>query len=333
MLQYEFAYDSAISTTNYQDIQLSWFTNYYGVSNISLGGSVEGTMTSTIGAASAQSNLFSALANGGQVAGKAIFAGIGSQFLTKNTKDATTGANKLGLPNGIFQAAVKGITGALSGAVGGIPTVITNVFSAIFGGSSAGSTTTFNLNATMTLNGTNTSGGSFPSSPTSVWVPGSIISPLAQNYIPLYNEPLGVFNLTSKPVVNVNFYNVQTSNGGRPPVYNSQSKLEILPSDNSERIQINPSVAAIADISIDQEWLIKPLNKSGTAIKDFTGVIETIGEETYYTKDSYFYSSNYQANYMTFEAAVRITVKVTPKDGSPASLIVKTFKADVVNHH
>lgn len=333
MLQYELAYDPQIANTNYQNIQMSWFTNYYGVSNISLGGNIEGTMTSTVGSASGTQNIFSSLANGGKVAGKAAIAGIGSQFLTRNTVNENTGENKIGLPNNIFKSALKGITGALTGSIGDIPGALTNIFSAIFGGSSAGTTTTFNVNATMTLNGTSTSGGSFPSSPTSVWVPGSIITPLAQNYVPLYNNTMGVFNLASRPIVNVDQWYVRVNNGGRPPNFTTETELRILASDNSNLVQINPAVLSSANVTIEkQEILLIPENDSFSDLKirDFTGQFETVGEYSrILTKDT----SVYFLGFITYKAAVRISLKVVPNNGAPASVIIKTFLADVVNHH
>ena len=51
-----------------------------------------------------------------------------------------------------------------------------------------------NIKANINLEGTGLNSGSFPSSPTSFWMPGTSIPPTAIGYLPLYNESLGIFN-------------------------------------------------------------------------------------------------------------------------------------------
>lgn len=202
MLQYEMAYDPQVTTLGYQDIQLSWFTNYNSVSTISLGGTETGTIKTAVGAPSDPLN--TALQNGGAVAGKAAVSFIGSQILN-NVSQTGDVNNKVGLPNVIFTKIKDAVSSALGAATGNIPGAIVGIFSAIIGGTSNSTPTmNLNLNSTITLKGTQTSSGSFPSSPTSVYVPGSIITSNAQNYIPLYNQPLGMFNLSARPTVQIN---------------------------------------------------------------------------------------------------------------------------------
>jgi hypothetical protein len=86
MLQYEIAYDPNISLIPYNNIQFSWFLNYYNVSEIELGGDAVGKLNGIIGSASSSSSdFFSALLNAGQVTGMGALAIVGKDFLTNNT--------------------------------------------------------------------------------------------------------------------------------------------------------------------------------------------------------------------------------------------------------
>jgi hypothetical protein len=336
MLQYELAYDPQVVNTSYQNIQLSWFTNYYGVANISLGGTIEGTIKGTTGASSSQANTFSALQNGGKVLGTGVLAGVGSLFINNNTRNATTGENSLGLPNSVFKSIANGISGALSGATGGIPGAITNVFSAIFGGSSAGQTMNFALNANINLTGTSTSGGSFPSSPTSVWVPGSIISPLAQNYIPLYNETMGVFNLSGRPSFDY-LHTTARFIDEQNVTPKSVASIEIRKKDNAGLIQINPAVSNIASVTvISQEQLILFAPTTDNILRPQSGHSEQVGiypnvfvADPSFSSSSIRYAASPSQTVIDFIGGVRFTLRVTPNNGAPPVTIVKTFLADM----
>ena len=131
MMQYELAYDEQIAQLPYNSIQLNWYMNYYNVEKIDLNGDFVGTIKSAIGSSSGN-NIFSGLGNVGKVTGTGILAGIGDNFLYKNTINEETGENKLGLPKSIFKSAVKGIKSAISKSSSDLPGAIIGAFSAMF---------------------------------------------------------------------------------------------------------------------------------------------------------------------------------------------------------
>lgn len=54
---------------------------------------------------------------------------------------------------------------------------------------------------TISLSGTSTNSGAFPSMPISFWLPGTENVINATGYVPLYNKILGVVNFKGKPEI------------------------------------------------------------------------------------------------------------------------------------
>ena len=79
--------------------------------------------------------------------------------------------------------------------------------------------------------------GSFPSSPSSFWLPGTDIASDAVGYIPLYNKPLGVLGLDGRPKVSPMVIYQRVSDG---------YKLFVTYKTNTfrQRLQYNPEVEA-----------------------------------------------------------------------------------------
>lgn len=170
MLQYELAYDPTIANTNYNAVQFSWMMNYINVTKIELGGELTGRLYGTIGSSSNPS-IFSPLAS---TLGQGAIAVIGSKVLANNQIDST-GKNEWGLPANTYKAAVTGVDKAISNLASSFPQQLVSLFSALIGGSRSGPTPiSLNLDTKIKLEGSATNSGSFPSSPTSLWVPGSI---------------------------------------------------------------------------------------------------------------------------------------------------------------
>lgn len=329
MLQYEIAYDPQIANFSYQDIQLSWFVNFNSVSTISLGGTETGTIKTAAGSPSDPLN--AALQNGGTVAGKAAVSFIGSNVLSNLSQ---TGAvnNKIGMKNEVFSKIKDGVSSALSGAIGNIPGAIVGIFSAIIGGNSDSTPTmNLNLNSTINLNGTQTTKGSFPSSPTSVYVPGSIITSSAQNFIPLYNKPLGVFNLKSRPHVLARLNHTPDADGYYITEYFLNSQMDQLIVTNPDLINTSTTGAYIAQMN-EAIVLIDP-NTTFYSVKNGINV-ESIGGHTAFTQsitdgELDQMSTGYYAPYYVPTVAVRISFQLVPNNGAPASTFVKTFLADL----
>lgn len=331
MLQYEIAYDPQISTLGYQDIQLGWFTNYNSVSQISLGGSLVGTLKGTIGAPSSALN--TALTNGGKVAGTGVLALAGKAVLDNNQTD-TNGNNTIGLPAFAFKALSKGITSALSGAAGDVPGAISGIFSAIFGGSSGGQTVNLSLNASITLNGTETTKGSFPASPTSVYVPGTNITSAAQNYVPLYTNPLGVFNLTARPMVDIIVNSKPDLEGYYEVEWTLENGLPGLPFVTNPAVFASATDAATIANFNALILIIDPVinNDLIGGRSEFVGthyvVAQTLDADDEVTRLINFYPTAHPPDPTSAAVAVRISFDIFPANGAPKTSVVKTFLAN-----
>ncbi|SDQ01694.1 hypothetical protein SAMN05428975_5939 [Mucilaginibacter sp. OK268] len=333
MLQYELAYDPQIATLSYQDIQLSWFTNFNSVSKISLGGTETGTIKSPVSAPGTALN--TALQKGGTVLGTGALGVIGQGILQDHGNDST-GKNDLGLSAGIFKSLFKGVTGAISGAAGGIPGAVVGLFSAIIGGSSSTPTINLNLNSQITLSGTQTTAGSFPSSPTSIYVPGTNISSSAQNYVPLYNQTLGVFNLTAKPTINVIQHSNPDAAGYYTTSYSLGTQMDQIFVTNPAVINNSSTGAQIANIN-QMVILLEPSDPTPLYGFTTTGNIETVGNYVAVSQalDEYDepISLNTQTNrFLQFSSsqkvAVRVSFDIIPNNGAPKSSVIKTFWAN-----
>jgi hypothetical protein len=352
MMQYEIAYDPGLAATPYNNIQLSWFTNYTSISQISLGGEIEGTLNGTI--TSSSNGMSAAFQNLGKAAGTVGLEAIGSSFLNNASGNypgsnftydanrnitgtvAVQGNNNLGLPNAIFTSLKTGLSAGLSAAAGNIPGAIAGLFSAIIGGTSTTTqTVSLNLDASITLNGTSTSSGSFPASPTSVWVPGTQGLTTAnlnsvQGYLPLYQSTLGVFNLSNAPVVHVTNQSALNSGGtGKGnTTYANSSNFAIDPGSytiifNPEVVNSNPDGATVSNI-LKEEALVTSGTVSG-------GKQETDGGSNIWTSTSmnigsYFLSPSRGVPYPTGTTYLRVSFDITP-NGNPAAKahIIKTF--------
>ena len=87
-----------------------------------------------------------------------------------------------------------GVTGTLQNAA--------NILSGIiFGNGGSEQTVNLQFESSITMSGSITESGPFPSMPISVYMPGTNIPSNAQGQIPNYNYPLGVFNVIEKPNV------------------------------------------------------------------------------------------------------------------------------------
>ena len=317
MMQYELAYDPGIADIPYNQIQLAWYLNYCNVQTIKLGGTQEGRICGTIGAASA-TTFYDQFKTAARSAGTAVLTGIGKNFITENARNEQTDQlgrnNKLGLPNSVYNSISGTINSALSSSLDEIPKALFKGFSAIFGINKSNQPVPINLTfkSQIELNGTLAERGSFPSSPSSFWLPGTNIASDAVGYIPLYNKPLGVLGLDGRPKVSpmITYQRV-------PDDY----KLYVSYKTNTfrQRLQYNPEVEAIADISIKKLELIEVDDQ----------------DRFYRVCPNRFFAGTLDTNYRptgTLDVpdflAFRATIEVTPKNGDEPSVIIKTFRTD-----
>ena len=331
MMQYELAYDPNLTNIPYNEIQLNWSANYCNITAIDLGGDITGTIKSSIGS---NSDITSKISTTGSKSATAVLGGIGSEFLKKNTIDEETGENKLGLPKTIFKSVLKGATQAISGGVGGAIGAAANLLSSIvFGGDTK--TMSFDLNAEIKLTGNSSEKGSFPSSPTSFWTPGTYIPDEANGYIPLYNKPLGVINMLESPQYNV-LLQIQNA------IWNNRcyrfEKYDFQPEWRgyfSKYLTFNPAVKEIANIKKKQADLLIFVSDESQVSPEKDVVIEEIGSYgKVYVNPTIITLSRISNKYIPhntpilapFTIGIRFTIEIEPLNGSPTSVITKTFK-------
>ncbi len=316
--QYEMAYDPNIANSTFQQIGINWTLKWTNITQVSLGGTAVGTLNGSITTPASSGFSLSGLISNAETGaleatGLAVF---------NNNKGNNGVNNGLGLPANIFNAAQSGLSSGLSG-------VVKNIFSGIFGGSSSGSTQSVNLtlNATINLTGSTTgSGALIPDPGLGLGVPGTSNSQSAQGLIPYYNSPLGVFNLSGRPSVDMTTTSVSdgTEEG-------SSTTYTFAIDDNSFQKIFNPVVTNNAQIQNYFEEIMLPnmtsdqLNRGASEIgeDEQIGSIPAIGDVWYI---------NVQDGIgPPLEVLVRIQFDVVPNNGAPRSKIVKTFLANIVN--
>lgn len=334
MMQYELAYDPNLKTIPYNQIQLNWSLNSYDITQINLGGGATGSINGTIGTASSTNhNLISQLKNTGSGIGTGVLAGVGVATITNLTNDSQTGDNKLNIPGFIFKGLATGVNSALSAAAGNIPGAVIGILNGVFGGSSSGPTAaSFNMETDITLEGTLTNAGSFPSTPISFWVPGTTIAPNAVGYIPLYNKSLGVFNLKAElPKINLTagstgpYTSVDPWNGETLQYYYCYLHFP-QPRDYSWYIEINPEVLEVATVEIkNQDFYIKYYMQGESEENS----------RLLFNPPSFYWekwiphpehtTNPPQAPPIIMEKGIRFIIEVKPNNGAPSSHIYKTF--------
>lgn len=337
MVQYELAYDPDLAQIPYNQVQLSWNLNYCNIENVSLGGDLVGKIIGTIGSSSSP-DFLSELGNVGKTAATGVLAGIGSNFISKNTINEETGENKLKVPNKVFKALGTGLNAAISAASGNYPGAVIGLLNGIIGGSSGSAPipANFFLNATIKMEGSNTNNGSFPSMPITFWMPGTNIASDASGYIPLYNKSLGIFNFNEKPTINVQYSIVAKTK--IPDPWNNEM-LEytmhrlVMPTNPnfSNFLIINPDITNYANISIKEDLVVfgnksqsEPYVKNNETEIDINP--KYLEWTTVYPRPELHDMTDYREP--TFNYAVRFTIEINPKNGAPKTVIYKTFKLD-----
>lgn len=324
MMQYEMAYDPNISTIPYSDIQLSWKLNYHNIAQMTIDGQLVGSITGVIGASSSDTS--ASIKNFAKGAGVAVLAGVGKEVILNNTINSNTGENRIGLDPSIFKDVLSGISKAVSSSVGGLPGAAIKMLSGIFGGTGTKAVpVNFRINTEISLKGETITGGAFPSSPTSFWMPGTNIASNANGYIPLYNKVLGVCNIQGQPILNLRVTMRSYEEPDEP--FDPDRLLTIreetlhLPQsiDFSDYLIFNPEVLKIATVTVEKQELVvvdSSLSKARQISINPTGPYMAKYGSTFGDYD----------NISPLQFAVRFMIKVSPLDGTAPSMIVKTYK-------
>lgn len=310
MMQYEMAYDPNLANIPYNEVQLSWNLNYYNIQKVELGGTAVGKLNGVIGGASG-SDLFTPLIGVGKVVGTGVLSGVGQDFITHNTINADTGENKLGLNKYVFENLSKGISAALSSASGDLPGAAIKLLSAIIGGGSSETPISMTIKVNMTLTGTGKEGGAFPSTPISFWVPGTNMTSDAVGYIPLYNKNLGILNMSQKPVYTVTDGGIDRFEfeGPNEIMYYYESYYVLpLHFDYSDLLMINPNLKEFAKVEVIGQDII------------WNNEINPSLRMVYYTVDDL--GNGWE---LKEKPVLRFTIRITPNNGAPISIIVKSF--------
>lgn len=332
MIQYELAYDPYIQSVAYNDVHLDFNLQFTKVETLSIDGKQTGVIEGTIG--SEGGGILSKISNVGKGALQAVIGFVGKSAALNLTKDEATGGNKLGIKGSLWKNILSGVSSVLTGGTSNTLKSVAGVLSAvIFGSSDSTQAVNLKFNTTLDLSGKMEAIGSFPSMPIDLWVPGTNIPINAQQYIPLYNKVLGVFNVDRRPQVTIihqdDIYE-GIDDSRFEPVWARQiyTKEYLMDSKDLDRdLMINPEVEKIADVDVDYDVLYREKNGDIYNETEFTAYDSTIpGDFTY-------------GNIPIYDVLVRYRVKVTPHDKSiNPSLIVKTFLADktvrnIVNRH
>ncbi|MBD0255637.1 MAG: hypothetical protein ICV83_07945 [Cytophagales bacterium] len=288
--QYELAYDANVINQNYTNFSFLWGVRSTQITQAKLNGTIEGTLKGSIkqeGTDFTISNTINAAGNG--------------QIIVNGKSDADNLLVSLG------QAAVTKIKDAITGGVAGL---VSNFFSGIFKKSTTDENVNLKVQATIGLQGTLTSDLLITS-------PAFAISGYNQTatpgFSPAYNQPLGVFYLSARPIVNQAITQEYYDSSCRT-CYNTYYTYTIRPL----QYIFNPAVTGIARITQQQVQIIAR-RRDGTGTETINGIRYYVGASLGSTNSS-----------LTI-VGVRVTLTVTPNDGSPVSTIVRTFLPTVTN--
>lgn len=318
MMEYELAYDPNIGNLSSDQIWLSWRLNYYNITEMELDGESQTEIYGTIGGSG------NFLHDTATETGKGLISMAGLGLMDKLTINEKTGENKLGLNGAVFNALMNGVKTAVNSFGSGIPQIAVNLLSAIFGGNSSTSTPmAVSLKAETSINflGNLSSKGAVSSTPVDFKIPGTDMAPDVSGFVPLYNEPLGVFYIGEPLTVNVR----ETVIRGRMEddimgtgYYNYYTYTAVAQQkDYSPSIIVNPYVSSIADVSVISQEVLAQEKKTGNLYR-----FPLTGAE---------YDSPWESDDPLPEIenlCVKFVLKVQPKDGAPASYLCKTFYVD-----
>lgn len=297
-MQYEIAYDPSFASTIYPSLGITWNSKAVNITRIELDGTQTGVISGSIVKKTSGFDLNGNLST---------ISGALGEFLGKEPY----------LPVKIL----KSISSVLSGAT-------KDFFSAIWGGQASSEQVNLKLKTNVALQGTMIS--SQPLVPNNFVFPGQNTNNSIGAPLPMYNKLLGVFNLTSRPIIRLSHSNVPSTGGNNPTV-----KTNFRVETGSVNLIVNPSVTEKAIVSIESIEGLLPatLNRPPFSVASMASgfQIEEIGQSSYLTiisTNSYFLG--YDELLTGQGAVVRIKVKIVPKDGSAPSYIVKTFSADLM---
>lgn len=313
-MQYEIAYDPNFASTVYPDLGFAWNSRTVNITQIQVDGSQTGTISGNITKQSGGFNWPGTLFN----------IGLGAAEIY-----GTAGANAFG---GLAQKLIKGTNGGFSGTLSGL-------FSGIFGGNGADTEEVdLKMNTDISLNGTLT--GSQPLVPNTLVVPGQTQGNTVGAPPPLISQPLGVFNLTGRPIINETTTESQVTNPpGMSGIYNQYVNSYSVDGNIFNQLFVtNPEIINSADSGAQIENLeteaviLNPVIPSNPYALQIGGTLDTIGNYIAITGTSVGTTYTVVRNQPPNDSvAVRVSFNVVPNNGARSSLIVKTFIANLLH--
>lgn len=318
--QYEMAYDPGISSTSFPATGLTLASQWENVSNVTINGTLAGSIKTTqVGTPNSDINFGSLLTSG-----VTTFAG---------------GINYASVFSGTGNPWTSAITSAVAGVVKGF-------FSAILGGSASDKPINLTINTQIKLTGSVVNNGLLEDM--KLVLPGQSNSQTANGNTPYYNQILGIFNVTAKPVIKANFYgsfseqitdpydgSSQTDYGYSGSFWFDATTINII--WNPAIINSTPTGATIQNINKD---LVVFLPATGAG-SDHTTVTSTSTEQignynikTYRNPTatnpvyiSYYTQVDPNEGFMPYtpSLAVRVSFDVVPNNGGKKVTLVKTF--------
>ncbi|MCD8101083.1 MAG: hypothetical protein LUE26_00700, partial [Alistipes sp.] len=318
MAEYEIAYDPSLAQLNSSQLPLNWHLYYSNVQTIELGGKATGLLKATVGSTGA--SIGQTLANHGKASAVGTAAFKGLQVLNDATISSDSTNNSLGLRNHTFTWLKSSVTDL---ANGNFISSSLKLISGLVGFTSKSQTPLidYTVDVDIELTGTLKGYGSLPGNPITFNIPGTIIT---DGDMPYYNRPLGVINFTSKPSINIDYY--EHTYWELDPQYGSEYLWVVdqeykFPTqfDYSSYLLINPEVHNVAKVTIKAQELIQEYyGLYGSSIPDHNVIINP-------NRFRWTYYQQGQGPVPDFELGVRFIIDIEPYDGSPKTTIIKTF--------
>lgn len=298
--QYELAYDPAVVDLPQEEARFDWRLTYYHLDGVSLGGPGQIFLNGVIGAATEGPGV--SLVNLFRTEGEGAYSAIGHWGVVKFAEKGDTGKNRLGMADDVFKKLVADLNAAAESSPADFADGDISILNGVFGGS--GDRTlpvNLTLRTPLQLNGPAVSSGPSSRGAALMQLPGA--SAPESGLVPLYDKPLGVCNISGRPPLELTCRTLK----GKKTTYALDMPAQL--ADYSAYLVINPAVAEIADVTVaKQDLVVREKGSSAVRINP---------------------TQSYEGESLPeLEFSVRFTLKVTPKDGAPTSVIVKTFLLD-----
>jgi|GEM_PF-2788552 len=307
ILEVELAYDKNFTNNvggyTSSNFYLSWRPRGLATQEFNANGNISGSIDGNIAIPGSNVSLDVGSINLQGKAGTIVVGGA--------AKESTNILSKLG--SAVLSGVSKGITSGVSG-------IVKNVFSGIFGKNDENNTH-LKINATIGLKGDIKS--EFAPTPVSMPWPGYPIGVDESAFMPKYQQPLGIFYLSDKPVVTTTSVKATPPRNGDGPASRYRHWTYTI-NRNSFQLLFNPAITDFATIqNIGYEVVVRQWDVG----EILTGSREDINGAIMYASPGSIRIGDYDKTTSTIY--VRVSFDVVPKNGSPAVTIVKTFAATI----